>query len=205
MSGRSRSRRKYRGPWPTDELGVDRGDKFPVTLGPMNERGEMWSEYKGFRVLVEGGIEGESVTVEILRRFPEHLGTRVVEVAEASSDRVQPECPYTAVCTGCQWQHVRYERQLQFKQAMVSDALASEASVKDARGLPTLPSPLPPGYRTPSRSSVRRTRCACGCVTAPSPPLLNRWSTGSETGILSSLSSRYRTSKAPGSDPGDRL
>ncbi|MCH7594181.1 MAG: class I SAM-dependent RNA methyltransferase [Chloroflexi bacterium] len=132
----------------------------------MNERGEMWSEYKGFRVLVEGGIEGESVTVEILRRFPEHLGTRVVEVAEASSDRVQPECPYTAVCTGCQWQHVRYERQLQFKQAMVSDALASEASVKDARVLPTLPSPLQLGYRNHARFSVGRKLGEVGYVNA---------------------------------------
>ncbi|MDP6823566.1 MAG: class I SAM-dependent RNA methyltransferase [Dehalococcoidia bacterium] len=135
---------------------MDRGDTFTLTLGPMNERGELWAEHEGFRVLVEGGIPGETVTVEILRRFPEHLGVRVVAATEASSDRIEPECRYAALCTGCQWQHVAYERQLQFKRDMVTDALSSEESVKDARVLPTLPAPQRLGYRNHARFSVGR-------------------------------------------------
>ncbi|HCV27933.1 MAG TPA: class I SAM-dependent RNA methyltransferase [Dehalococcoidia bacterium] len=162
----SRGRRRYKGPWPTDELGIDRGDTFDVELGSMNERGELWSEHGGFRVLVEGGIPGESVTVEVLRRFPEYIGARVVEVADASADRVEPACRYAAVCTGCQWQHVSYERQLQFKRDMVIDVLATEDSVKDARVLPTLPSPQQLGYRNHARFSVGRKLGEVGYVNA---------------------------------------
>lgn len=116
----------------------------------------MWVEHQGFRVLVEGGIPGESTTVEVLRRFPEHLAVRVVEVDEPSPDRVTPECPYTAVCTGCQWQHVSYERQLLYKQQMVQGALAPIPSLHDARVLPTLPGPSQLGYRNHARFSVGR-------------------------------------------------
>ncbi len=166
LRNRSRGRRRYKGPWPTDELGIDRGDTFDVVLGPMNERGELWSEYKDVRVLVEGGIPGESVTVEVLRRFPEHLGTRVVDVAEASPNRRVPECQYAAVCTGCQWQHVTYKRQLQFKRDMVIDALASEESVKDAHVLSTLAAPQELGYRNHARFSVGRMYGEVGYVNA---------------------------------------
>ena len=75
---RSRGRHKYKGPWPTDALGIDRGDTFAIKLGEMNDRGELWVVYEGIPILVEGGIPGESVTVEVLRRFPEHIGVRVV-------------------------------------------------------------------------------------------------------------------------------
>ncbi len=132
----------------------------------MNERGELWAEHEGFQVLVEGGIPGETVTVEILRRFPEHLGVRVVAVAEASPDRIEPECRYAALCTGCQWQHVSYDRQLQFKRDMVTDALASDASVKNARVLPTLPAPGQLGYRNHARFSVGRKFGEVGYVNA---------------------------------------
>ncbi|MCH8816203.1 MAG: class I SAM-dependent RNA methyltransferase [Chloroflexi bacterium] len=165
-SGRTRNRRKYKGPWPTDELGIDRGDRFSVLLGPINNRGELWAQHRGFRVLVEGGIPGESVTVEVLRRFPEHLGTRVVEVAEASSDRVEPECRYAPVCTGCQWQHVTYERQLRYKHDMVKGALEPIPSLRDARVLPTLPAPQQLGYRNHARFSVGRKLGEVGYINA---------------------------------------
>jgi len=163
---RIRGRRKFKGPWPTDALGIDRGDTFELSLGSINARGELWAEYQGVQILVEGGIPGESVTVEVLRRFPEHFGVRVVAVTDASPDRVEPECPYAAGCTGCQWQHVNYERQLQFKRDMVTTALASEESVKDVSVLPTLPAPEQLGYRNHARFTVGRKYGEVGYVNA---------------------------------------
>jgi len=87
-------------------------------------------------------------------------------VAEASPDRRVPECRYAAVCTGCQWQHVSYERQLQFKRDMVVDALASGDSVMDAHVLPTLAAPQELGYRNHARFSVGRKYGEVGYVNA---------------------------------------
>jgi len=163
---RSRGRRKYKGPWPTDALGIDRGDTFAVNLGEMNDRGELWVVHEGIPILVEGGIPGESVTVEVLRRFPEHIGVRVVDVSIQSDDRVEAECEYASKCTGCQWQHVAYDRQLDFKRDMVVAALSSEESLKDVNVLPTLPAPQPLGYRNHARFSVGRKFGEVGYVNA---------------------------------------
>ena len=93
-----------------------------LALGELNAEGESSDEYDGFPVSVSGGIAGEPVADEIVRRFPESLAARVVEVKASSPDRVEPQCAYflpaagsgRGACTGCQWLHVRYERQLEY-------------------------------------------------------------------------------------------
>ena len=52
-----------------------------------------------------------------------YVAARVLEVIEPSPHRVDPPCPYFGPCTGCQWQHVDYDAQFQYKSDAVTDAL----------------------------------------------------------------------------------
>ena len=170
MSRRRRTR--YKGPWPTDALGVDRGDTLDLVLGKLNAEGESSAEHEGFPVAVTGGIPGEHVAAEIIRRFPESLAANVVQVDRPSPDRTEPPCPYfmppagspLGGCTGCQWQHVRHERQLEWKREAIAARLGGMPELAGAAVLPTVRSPLPFGYRNHARFTVLKKGDEAGAV-----------------------------------------
>ncbi|NQW17271.1 MAG: class I SAM-dependent RNA methyltransferase [Chloroflexi bacterium] len=147
---------KFKGPWITDELGIDRGDRIRVELGDPHETGETSATYEGISIEVAGGVPGETVEVEITRRYPNSLAATVVGIDNPSTDRTDPLCPYYLSCSGCQWQHVTYERQLDLKRERVERAIRAYPEFADVSILPALPSPENYGYRNHARFTVRK-------------------------------------------------
>ena len=129
------------------------GDRLRLTLEAWGRLGEATAQHEGWRVFVFGGIPGEEVVVEVLKRRREYLAARVVEVVSPSPHRVTPPCPYFDPCTGCQYQHVSYEHQLVLKAQMVTDAFRRVAGLEPPLA-PTLPSPHQYGYRNHARFTV---------------------------------------------------
>ncbi|MBV8196338.1 MAG: class I SAM-dependent RNA methyltransferase [Candidatus Dormibacteraeota bacterium] len=93
----------------------------------------------GAVVLVEGGIPGELVEVELRFRKKNIWFATVRDAIESSSDRREAPCPYVPECGGCQWQHITYSRQLELKLEIVRDALrrakVSEPDVMSVHGM----------------------------------------------------------------------
>ncbi|MDY6788315.1 MAG: 23S rRNA (uracil(1939)-C(5))-methyltransferase RlmD [candidate division WOR-3 bacterium] len=50
------------------------------------------------------------------------------DVRLASPDRIKPQCPYFSDCGGCDFQHIRYSRQLEIKEEMLKDIFMRNAS-----------------------------------------------------------------------------
>ena len=151
-----RHRRRYTGPPLTGHLTAGPGDVMELRLGEFDAKGETVSEIDGAPANVAGGIPGEKVRAEVVKVFPERVALKVVEVIEPSADRVEPPCPYYSNCSGCQWQHVGYQRQLDEKTHRVETALTAHESLRNARVHPTLASPSQYGYRNHARFTVGR-------------------------------------------------
>ena len=99
------------------------GRKLRLRPESWGRLGEATSVVEGHRVFVFGAIPGEEVVAEVFRERRHYVAARVLEVTEPSPHRVSPPCPYFGPCTGCQWQHVSYDAQLQYKFDAVKDAL----------------------------------------------------------------------------------
>ena len=127
-----------------------------VTLTPdgMGPLGECTGTLDGVPVTVFGGIPGERVEAEVVRRYRDHTALRVVGVPEPSAHRTAPPCPFFWPCTGCQWQHISYDHQLELKQRAVENALGGAPGLDGVRVLPTLPSPQQYGYRNHARFTI---------------------------------------------------
>jgi len=102
----------------------------------------------GKAVFVAYTIEGETVSVEIVREKKQFAEAELVDVKESSPHRVTPECPYFGRCGGCAYQHIDYEHQLAIKWRQVRDVLQRIGKLKDIPMRPIIPSPKQYGYRS---------------------------------------------------------
>ncbi len=135
---------------------TQQGDRVTLSLTSWGRLGEAMADFDGHNVFVAGGIPGERVVAEVVKVHRKYVSAKVVEVLEASPDRVEPPCPYYGECTGCQWQHLSYEAQLRTKREKVADALQRVGGFQDPPVSEVRPSPDQYGYRNHARFTIRR-------------------------------------------------
>ena len=139
------------------------GRLLTLELDGLGRRGEALAEADGKRVFVFGGIPGETVVAEVTAERRGYVAAEVVAVIEASPDRVEADCRYFGACTGCQWQHIAYERQLEMKRELLTEALRRVGGL-DLEVLPTMASPDRLGYRNHARFTVSKAGGRLGYV-----------------------------------------
>jgi 23S rRNA (uracil1939-C5)-methyltransferase/tRNA (uracil-5-)-methyltransferase len=112
----------------------------------------------GWVVMVPFVIPRERVKVSIFRNFQNYSDADLVEILEASPDRVEPQCPLYTRCGGCQYQHMTYERQLKEKTKHVEELMQKlggiDFPVNLAHGSPQVynyRSKITPHYNRPER------------------------------------------------------
>jgi tRNA/tmRNA/rRNA uracil-C5-methylase (TrmA/RlmC/RlmD family) len=113
--------------------------------------GRMIARHDGAIVLVSGAIPGERVRARVERVQRRTIFATVVDVLEASPDRVVP--PPGLACGGHVLAHVTDGRQHALKAAMIADAFRRQARI-DIGTVPVTSGP-PDGYRTRARLHVR--------------------------------------------------
>lgn len=131
-----------------------------VQLDAMTYGGDAIGRVDGKVVFVQGGIAGERVRAEIVDERERFTRARVIDVVKASPHRVPPRCPHfgfdAAACGGCQWQHIDYAAQLQFKAGIVREQLKRIGRIDAPPALvrAMLPSPDVWAYRNHAAFSV---------------------------------------------------
>ena len=129
-----------------------------LALHAWGDLGDTLAHFEDGVINVFGGIPGERVNARIVRyrrRRRQHISAIVTEVITPSPHRISAPCPYFTACTGCQWQHISYDRQLELKQDRVSEAFSEYDELRGTEISPTIPSPQMFGYRNHARFTVR--------------------------------------------------
>src|SRR6266849_9549558 len=96
---------------------------FEVTIEKLIYGGDGLARLDGQVVLAPFVLPGERAVVEVVERKSGLLRSKMVEVREASPDRVAPPCPHFTHCGGCHYQHARYEAQLALKRDILAETL----------------------------------------------------------------------------------
>lgn len=66
-------------------------------------------------------VPGDIVDVQVTRKRKNYMEGYVVKQHKYSDLRQEARCSHFGICGGCKWQHLPYERQLEFKQQQVID------------------------------------------------------------------------------------
>lgn len=93
---------------------------------------------EGKTVFIDDALPGERVEWSRSKRGSNFDEGRLVQVLEPAADRVEPRCAHFGVCGGCALQHLAPQRQLEFKQRQLFEALTRIGKVTPAEMLPPL-------------------------------------------------------------------
>jgi len=114
-------------------------------------------------VFVPGTLPGETVRARVTGRHRRHADARLLEILNASPDRVTPGCPLAEAelspssrCAGCCYRHAGYPAELRFKQKQLTDLLTRIGRVVEPDIVHPVASPLVSGYRNKITLHVAR-------------------------------------------------
>ena len=118
-----------------------------LTIDNLSNQGHGVGRIDNWVVFVPYTLPGERVKARIYRNEKNCSLADLVEVLEPSPQRVQPLCPVYGYCGGCQYQHLEYQAQLEWKTSQVADLLRLQAGL-ELPVLPAIASPQVYGYRS---------------------------------------------------------
>ncbi|HYF36569.1 MAG TPA: class I SAM-dependent RNA methyltransferase [Prosthecobacter sp.] len=121
--------------------------ELEVRIDNLTNLGSGVARVDGWVVFVPFGLPGELVRCRIFRNHKNYSEADLVRVLEPAPDRVAAPCPLFGECGGCQYQHLDYSKQLEWKQRQVEELLQHMAGIQHPV-LPVIPSPQQYGYRS---------------------------------------------------------
>ena len=87
--------------------------EYELLIDGFTHDGRGVARIDGKAVFVTGALVGERVRAQHVARNRHFDEAKVLEILQASPDRVEPKCPHFGLCSGCVLQHLSAEKQIQ--------------------------------------------------------------------------------------------
>lgn len=102
-------------------MSLKKGQVVDLTIESTAFKGKGIAKHDGIAVFVPGTAPGDQVEARIIKRKKNYREAKVLQITEPSPIRIEPACRHADTCGGCTWQHIPYEKQLEFKEQHVRD------------------------------------------------------------------------------------
>lgn len=97
--------------------------RIPLKIKKMGINGEGIGFYKKTLVFVPGALKGEEVYCQVTRVQRNFIEAKLLTINKRSKFRVEAPCEIYDSCGGCQIMHLHYDKQLEFKEDLLRQAL----------------------------------------------------------------------------------
>ena len=102
---------------------MKKNDEIILTVTAQGNDGEGIAKIDGFPVFVKDTVAGDRILAGITKVKNSYAYARLIKLLDPSEDRVEPPCPISKRCGGCQLQAMGYEAQMRYKEKKVHDCL----------------------------------------------------------------------------------
>jgi len=126
---------------------IHKGAVVELVIEKMAYGGQGVARHNGLVLFVRAAVPGDRVLAQVIKKKKDYALARLTELLEPSPDRVRAPCPYSGFCGGCQWQHVNYKRQLDYKKDMIKEAMARIGTLPEVPVHDVIPSKKQFAYR----------------------------------------------------------
>lgn len=99
------------------------GQKINIKIKRLGINGEGIGYHQKQIIFVPRVLPGEQIVAQITKTSPTFSEATLVKLLKKSKDRITPPCNFYERCGGCQLQHLRYDKQLDFKKDLLAQAL----------------------------------------------------------------------------------
>ncbi len=141
--------------------------------------GEGLGHTEGQTVFVPFVLPGETVAVRPVERKKKFVRGQLQHIIMPAAERTVAPCPHFVACGGCNYQHIPYEAQLEYKKQILRETLWRIGRVKWDGDIHVHPSP-PFGYRNRAQWKIRQAG-GQGSVASGRPPIAGHRSPGAGT------------------------
>jgi 23S rRNA (uracil1939-C5)-methyltransferase len=125
-----------------------------VTIEKLIYGGEGLAHHEGSTVFVPFVLPAEVASITPVEQKKKFIRARLDKVVTASPSRIGPKCPHFGVCGGCDYQHISYEPQVEFKKEILRETLRRIGRIDWPGEIATHASP-PWAYRNRAQWKVR--------------------------------------------------
>lgn len=154
-----------------------KNQKLTVDIESMAPGGQGFTKKPGIPIFINRAVPGDSAEIELYDLRKDFAHARISRLLTPSNLRAEPPCKLFKVCGGCQWQHIGYEHQLNFKTDIVKQAIQHIGHLNPQLVLPTIGARNPFYYRNkvqfPVAQPKNSTRILAGYYKEGSHELVN--------------------------------
>ncbi|WP_198433938.1 23S rRNA (uracil(1939)-C(5))-methyltransferase RlmD [Virgibacillus salexigens] len=110
---------------------VKKNQTITLTFEDLTHEGNGVGKVNGYPLFVPHGLPGEEAVVKVVKVNKNFGFGKLLEVNQASDDRVEPPCDVYYKCGGCQLQHMSYDMQLEMKRNQVKNVMRKIAHMEE--------------------------------------------------------------------------
>ncbi|MDX2479918.1 MAG: 23S rRNA (uracil(1939)-C(5))-methyltransferase RlmD [Desulfuromusa sp.] len=120
----------------------------PLTVETLVNGGAGLARHEGRVVFIPHVAVGDVVLCRVTKVKKHFLEAEISEMLQPSPLRRRPACPVAGDCGGCQWQHLAYAEQLQWKESLFRETLTRQCGTNPDKILPIAPAADEWNYRS---------------------------------------------------------